>query len=60
MSRGTIADVFGTLGAVSIVYGVAQVAPAFAWIVGGLIGWAAAYLYALADSNSRDSSGPTS
>ena len=60
MTRGTLADILGIAGAVAIVYGVAQVAPAFAWIVGGLIGWAAAYLHALADSNSRDSSGPTS
>jgi len=60
MNRGTVADLFGIGGAVAIVYGVAQVAPALAWVVGGLIGWGVAYLYAIADQPPRDRSGPTS
>ena len=60
MNHGIKADVFGIIGALCIIYGVAQVAPALAWIVGGLIGWAIAYLYAIADQPPRDRSGPTS
>ena len=60
MSKENIADFLAFASASSVVYGVAQVAPALAWVVGGLIGWGIAYLHAIADQPPRDQSGPTS
>jgi len=49
MNKSTAADLLAGLSAVAIIYGVAQVAPALAWIVAGLFGAAASYILATAD-----------
>ena len=49
MSKETIADLLALASALSVVYGVAQVAPALAWIVAGAFGGLASYFLAVAE-----------
>lgn len=49
MTKENIADFLAFASASSVVYGVAQVAPALAWIVAGLFGGLASYLLAVAE-----------
>ena len=49
MSKDTLADFLAFLSAGAVVYGVAQVAPALAWIVAGAFGGLASYFLAVAE-----------
>jgi len=49
MKKETLADFLAFASAFAVVYGVAQVAPALAWIVAGAFGGLASYFLAVAE-----------